>query len=60
MWFISVLKTKIPYLWGVLQLSHLLFSEEKKKENNALAGSRTRIYCLEGNNANRYTTNALR
>ena len=25
---------------------------------DALAGSRTRIYCLEGNNANRYTTNA--
>ena len=23
-----------------------------------MAGSRTRIYCLEGNNANRYTTNA--
>ena len=25
----------------------------------ALAGSRTRISCLEGNYANRYTTNAL-
>ena len=25
---------------------------------SALAGSRTRVYCLEGNNANRYTTNA--
>ena len=32
--------------------------KKKKKEKNALAGSRTRIYCLEGNNANRYTTNA--
>ena len=31
--------------------------EEKKK--CALAGSRTRIYCLEGSNADRYTTNAL-
>ena len=30
-----------------------------KKKITALAGSRTRIYCLEGNNANRYTTNAL-
>ena len=29
-----------------------------KKEKYALAGSRTRIYCLEGNNADRYTTNA--
>ena len=27
-------------------------------KKDALAGSRTRIYCLEGNNANRYTTNA--
>ena len=32
--------------------------EEEEKKNSALAGSRTRIYCLEGNNANRYTTNA--
>ena len=31
---------------------------KKKRVNYALAGSRTRIYCLEGNNANRYTTNA--
>ena len=29
-----------------------------KAKKNALAGSRTRIYCLEGNNADRYTTNA--
>ena len=28
------------------------------KEKIALAGSRAQIYCLEGNNANRYTTNA--
>ncbi len=28
------------------------------KKRYALAGSRTRIYCLEGNNADRYTTNA--
>ena len=26
---------------------------------NALAGNRTQIYCLEGSNANHYTTNAL-
>ena len=29
-----------------------------KKKKDALAGNRTRIYCLEGNNANHYTTNA--
>ena len=28
------------------------------KINGASAGSRTRIYCLEGNNADRYTTDA--
>ena len=33
--------------------------EKEKKTNCALAGSRTRIYCLEGSNADRYTTNAL-
>ena len=26
--------------------------------SHASAGSRTRIYCLEGNNADRYTTDA--
>ena len=30
-----------------------------KKSENAMAGNRTRIYCLEGNNANHYTTNAF-
>ena len=30
----------------------------EEEKSSALAGSRTRIYCLEGNNANRYTTNA--
>ena len=34
--------------------------KESKKENSALAGSRTRVGCLEGNHANRYTTNATR
>ena len=29
------------------------------KSKNALAGNRTQIYCLEGSNANHYTTNAL-
>ena len=28
-------------------------------EQNALAGNRTRVNCLEGNYANQYTTNAL-
>ena len=28
-------------------------------EKIALAGNRTQIYCLEGSNANHYTTNAL-
>ena len=28
------------------------------KQNCASAGNRTRIYCLEGNNANLYTTDA--
>ena len=33
--------------------------EMKKMEiKSALTGSRTRIYCLEGNNANHYTINA--
>ncbi len=31
----------------------------QKLKGSALAGSRTRVYCLEGNNANRYTTNAV-
>ena len=47
----------------VVTLLPVLFPIHKKKKKtkerrNALAGSRTRIYCLEGNNANRYTTNA--
>ena len=29
-----------------------------EKINSASAGNRTRIYCLEGNNANLYTTDA--
>ena len=32
----------------------------EKKENRALTGSRTRVGCLEGNHANRYTINASR
>ena len=31
----------------------------RQKHNDASAGSRTWIYCLDGNNANRYTTDAL-
>ena len=31
---------------------------EQREKNFALAGNRTQIYCLEGNNANHYTTNA--
>ena len=33
-------------------------SKVNENENNASAGNRTRIYCLEGNNANLYTTGA--
>ena len=29
------------------------------KNKNAFAGSRTRVYCLEGNYPNRWTTNAV-
>jgi uncharacterized protein (UPF0333 family) len=29
------------------------------EEKSASAGNRTRIYCLEGNNANLYTTDAM-
>jgi hypothetical protein len=36
------------------------FSSKVCKKRSALAGSRTRVYCLEGNNANRYTTNACK
>ena len=32
------------------------YEPEKK---NAFAGSRTRVYCLEGNYPNRWTTNAV-
>ena len=35
-----------------------MISKVNENENNASAGNRTRIYCLEGNNANLYTTNA--
>ena len=31
----------------------------RQKKSSASAGSRTRIDCLEGNHANRYTTDAL-
>ena len=39
-------------------MSFLLRRKKQKKRNGALAGSRTRVGCLEGNHANRYTTNA--
>lgn len=32
--------------------------EGRRKKNSAFAGSRTRVSRLEGENANRYTTNA--
>ena len=32
--------------------------KKERKKKCAWAGSRTRIYCLEGSNADRYTTNA--
>ena len=31
---------------------------EQNREDCAFAGSRTRVYCLEGNYPNRWTTNA--
>ena len=34
-------------------------SLQNKYEKSASAGNRTRIYCLEGNNANLYTTDAM-
>ena len=40
------------------QVSFSSKNKKKKKKNGALAGSRTRVGCLEGNHANRYTTNA--
>ena len=45
----------VNVLFGIL-LGRIL--EKKKGKKSALAGNRTRIYCLEGNNANLYTTNA--
>ena len=35
-----------------------IIGKRSGKKKCALAGSRTRIYCLEGSNADRYTTNA--
>ena len=43
---------------NTLLSSNKMEREAEKKTNCALAGSRTRIYCLEGSNADRYTTNA--
>ena len=40
------------------KIEYSIVNRYYEKKKNALAGSRTRIYCLEGNNANRYTTNA--
>ena len=42
----------------LIHLYHFFYNETKNKF--ALAGSRTRISCLEGNYANRYTTNAYK
>ena len=38
--------------------SVLLTTVQCLKKKSASAGNRTRIYCLEGNNANLYTTDA--
>ena len=35
------------------------YDGERETKNCASAGNRTWIYCLEGNNANLYTTDAL-
>ena len=69
---ISRLKKTVRYFLcreRFVSLKKYVNREKKKEESSvcigqniekkdALAGSRTRIYCLEGNNANRYTTNA--
>ena len=36
------------------------YDGERETKNCVSAGNRTRIYCLEGNNANLYTTKALK
>ena len=40
------------------QYNHIDF-KHKKKKLTASAGSRTRVDCLEGNHADRYTTDAF-
>ena len=57
--------------FGIVFYSSILFESFAKNETpwkchnmqiiipNALTGNRTQIYCLEGNNANHYTINAL-
>ncbi len=41
---------------AIIDSQHQVSNNNKKR--SALAGSRTRVGCLEGNHANRYTTNA--
>ena len=59
---IEAVHTKTPlYLYEQRKGYHrhkTRLSKVNENENNASAGNRTRIYCLEGNNANLYTTNA--
>ena len=42
----------------ITKKTHIWMDEPKKPAKNAFAGSRTRVYCLEGNYPNRWTTNA--
>ena len=44
---------------GVLDGEPVQKKKKEKKKKDAWPGNRTRIYCLEGNNANHYTSHAL-
>ena len=45
--------------WNWPTVEKVYFEIELRFKIIASAGNRTRIYCLEGNNANLYTTDAL-
>ncbi len=54
--FYNVDQGRIQEINSIIDTQH----QVGKKKRSALAGSRTRVGCLEGNHANRYTTNASR
>ncbi len=51
--FYNIDQGRIQDTYSIIDTQH-----QVKKRSSALAGSRTRVGCLEGNHANRYTTNA--